>query len=286
MQHSVKRYKPVQFFALYFLLSWIPFWLAAIAGRGDQQNLANVFFIAGGVGAAATPLIMIYSSKDKEIINDYWRRIVEVRRIKFSGWMAAVLTVPVLTLGAVAISTLFGASWNQLHPRDVLITTPFMFIIWTLIAATAEEIALRGYGIDSLHGRMNLFKASVVLGVLWIIWHVPLVFWPGTFQNQLLEQPLAFVGYWVWMIPTTIFYSWIFCRNNRSILVAIIFHFMTNFVGEATGMGEIARFAQAILMISLVIVIVYGDRRMFFDSKLKPDERSAHDHHTSQTVLR
>jgi uncharacterized protein len=269
MENIIKRYRPVPFFALYFLLSWVPFWFAGLAARQGQPDLANLIFIAGGIGAAVTPLIMIYAAKDPQIIHDYWRRIVEVRRVNSGGWIAVLLTIPVLTLGAVAISTLFGASWDQLRLQTALTAAPLAFILWTLIAATAEEIALRGYGLDSLRERMNQFKASALLGVLWIIWHVPLVFWPGTFQNQLLEQPLAFVGYWAWMIPTTIFYSWLFYRNSRSTLAAILFHFMTNFIGESTGMGEIARFAQAVLMIMLVVGLVYIERGLFFHEELE-----------------
>jgi uncharacterized protein len=217
---------------------------------------------------------MIYTAKDRELIRDYWRRIFEVRRIRLSGWIAILLTIPALTVGAVAISTLFGDSWDQLTLRASTTAAPGLFGIWLLLVAVAiaEEIALRGYGIDSLRGRMSLFKASVILGALWALWHVPLVFWPGSFQNELIEQPLAFVGYWVWMIPMTIFYSWLFYRNRRSTLAAIVFHFMTNFVGEVTGMEEIARFAQVMLMVVLVIVLLRVERELFFSEEIEVAE--------------
>jgi uncharacterized protein len=274
METMIRRYRPLPFFALYFLLSWVPFWIAVLAARGGQPDLADTIFILGGVGAALTPLILIYTSKDRALVRDYWRRIFEVRRITPGGWIAILLTIPALTVGAVAISTLFGDSWDQLAPRMSSTATPGFFGLWALliVGAIAEEIALRGYGIDALRSRMNLFKASVILGLLWALWHVPLAFLPGSFQNELIEQPLAFAGYWVWMIPTTIFYSWLFYRNHRSTLAAIVFHFMTNFVGEVTGMEEIARFAQAMLMIALVIVLLRMERGLFFREEIETTE--------------
>ncbi|MFP4441959.1 MAG: CPBP family intramembrane glutamic endopeptidase [Spirochaetia bacterium] len=58
-----------------------------------------------------------------------------------------------------------------------------------------EELGWRGYVPDALRPRINLLQASLLLGMIWTVRHLPFVFVQVSFQQELLAHPGAFITY-------------------------------------------------------------------------------------------
>jgi uncharacterized protein len=101
-----------------------------------------------------------------------------------------------------------------------------------LFGPLPEEMAWRGFALDGLQSRLNALSSSLILGLAWTVWHLPLFFIQGSYQQGLgMGTPL----FWLYMldkIPQSIWMTWIYNNNRRSTLSAVLFHFMVNFVGE------------------------------------------------------
>jgi membrane protease YdiL (CAAX protease family) len=128
--------------------------------------------------------------------------------------------------GKVQISETFLDLLNQ--PARIIPFIGFTF----LFGPFPEELGWRGYALDGLQERKSVLVSSLILGTIWAIWHIPLFFMRGTFQSELGFGSIAFWQFMGSAILISIFFTWIYNNNNRSILSAMLFHFSINLTGN------------------------------------------------------
>lgn len=161
---------------------------------------------------------------------------MDCTRIRGRWYAVILLMVPGLTGLGVAGDMALGGRGADLaaaarlveHPSAVL---PFVVFV-LLFGPVPEELAWREYALEQLQQRWNALVSSVVLGGLWTVWHVPLFFLTGTYQQRL---GVGTPGFWLFMldkVPQSILMTWIYNNTHRSTLSAVLVHFMVNCVGE------------------------------------------------------
>ncbi|MBN2553425.1 MAG: CPBP family intramembrane metalloprotease [Spirochaetales bacterium] len=258
-------YRPFRFFLIDFLLTWVPLWLAVDGINRGWFDFNLIFMGAAGISAVPAALIMIYTSGSRELVRDFWRRALNPALIPGFWWGVTVLFVPLLMLLSVFISLAFSGSLSQLLPNEGLLSAPLGFVLLHLLyGPLPEELGWRGYGVDSLRSRMNGFWASITFGLIWPFWHLPLFFIEGSYQQALLCQPVPLFFYLAGMIPQAIIMNWIYFHANRSIITAVVFHFLINFVGEAFHINQLTKsIAGALFTIAAVLIVIF-DRDTFF----------------------
>lgn len=104
---------------------------------------------------------------------EYWRRIIDVRRIGWF-WLAAVLLiVPLAAVLALLTGLVVYGDFPVLPTAIGFLRQPFLllpFALSTLVfGPLPEEIGWRGFALDRLQHKLNPLSASLVLGVLWVI---------------------------------------------------------------------------------------------------------------------
>jgi membrane protease YdiL (CAAX protease family) len=257
-------YKPFRFFLIDFLLTWVPLWLA-VAGINRGWFRFNVVFMAvAGISAVPAALIMIYTSGKPELVRDFWRRAIDPTLISGRWWAVLLLFVPLLMVVSVLVSLAFGGSLSQLQPNDRLLAAPLGFVFLHLLyGPLPEELGWRGYGIDSLRSRMTGFWTSIVFGVIWPLWHLPLFFISGSYQQALLFRPVPLFFYLAGMVPQAIIMNWIYFRTNRSVISAVLFHFLINFVGEAFHISQVSKSIAGALYFGAALLVLIIDRDTF-----------------------
>jgi membrane protease YdiL (CAAX protease family) len=94
----------------------------------------------------------------------------------------------------------------------------------TLIGGQAgEEIGWRGYALPRLTERFGLAWASLILGVIWASWHLPLFFVPGTTTTGQ-----SFPLYLVQVTALSVAIAWLHTRSNGSLLLVMLMHAAIN----------------------------------------------------------
>jgi len=249
------------FFGLTFGLSWLVWVLAALSGGAGATTWPTVLHYLGGLVPPLVATALIHLRHDRETRRDYWRRVIDVKRIR-AGWYAVILlTVPVLAAVGALGDVLFGGSGARLEPRFVgqpLAILPFAFFT-LFFGPLPEEIAWRGYALDRLQARWTALISSLILGAVWTLWHVPLFFIEGTYQQSLVGS----LSLWLFMldkIPQSILMTWIYNHNRRSTLSAVLFHFTVNFVGELFALTQRAELVYVLSWIAaaLGVVAIWG----------------------------
>lgn len=91
-----------------------------------------------------------------------------------------------------------------------------------IIGGGVEEIGWRGFLQPTLQKRWSPFTSTMIVGVIWAVWHLPLWFVMGS--NQMNMNFL-----WFSLITLVLsFLLTIIYQSTKSIFLCIIFHALTN----------------------------------------------------------
>lgn len=266
---SSYTYKPLGYFFLTFITTYVFWFLGAyFSFQAGKTSLPVIFMMLGLLAPFVISFFMIFTSKNLALKNDFINRLFNVRLIQLKILPLFLFMMPISVFVSVAISFLFGGSALQLQFAKGFSFSGFMPVLLLLmLAAIFEELGWRGYAFDSLQSRYTYFKASVIFGILWSLWHFPLIFVQNTYQYEIVNQSLWFgVNFFAGIIPMGIIISWICIKNNKSILAAIVFHFITNISQEMLAITQFTKCIQTFVLAVIAGVIIVVDRELFFSS--------------------
>jgi membrane protease YdiL (CAAX protease family) len=129
---------------------------------------------------------------------------------------------------------------------------------FTRSGGISEEFGWRGYALPRLQARWNALVSSIVIGVIWAVWHIPLWFLAGSSQ-----QGSSFGLFLANLVLMSVLYTWLFNNAKGSILVAVFFHAMANTVAQMFPIPTDNLFYWVVLGLTVVLVVViYGPRRL------------------------
>lgn len=275
---SRSRYSsPWAYFVVVFAVSWsftVPAALSAV--NLTESPLLMIVYALGGLGPAVAAILLTYLSRDPVVWRDYWRRIVDFKRISLRWYGVIFLLVPAITAIAALMDWFLGGRGIELDLGARFLQQPLLILPLTLFylifGPLPEEIGWRGYALDRLQARWSALTSSLFLGVAWALWHLPQFFVKGTYQQSLGFGSTAF---WVFMFGTTILsilYTWIYNNTGRSTLSAILFHFVVNFTGELFALSaraEVLSFGLTVLA-AVLIVATWGAQRLAYQEENPP----------------
>jgi len=255
---------PWRFFALALGISWF-FWMWVVLLDWNVWKFPAIIFGALGLlGPAIAEIMLISRTHDKEQWRDYWERVFDVKRIGKKWFFVILLIFPVVHAIAILLSILSGSPFPGFETAKNLLSDPWRilpFAIFILIfGPLPEELGWRGYALDGLQARYNALVSSLILGVVWALWHVPLFFMKGTFQHDQLR--FATSGFWSYIfgpIIISVLFTWIYNNTNRSTLSAILFHFMINLTAELMPLTEQGRIysTELVTLLSVMVIVIW-----------------------------
>ena len=253
------------FVALTFAISWV-IWLAMIAGSisiATTVGLAlNVVATAGPSIAAVLLAIAVGGGELARLARGFSVALVR------PSWALVALLLPLLMV-AVAIAISAGAlgAAAPVVSAAVLgrIVTEFVRILF-LGGPLEEELGWRGYLLPRLQSGRTAWGASLVLGLAWGLWHIPLYFVMGTGQYETaasIGAGFAIGAFVVWTIGLSVLFTWLFNQTGGSLIVVILFHAAVNiaaFVPSAVGSTGAASFLYPLVtwVVALIVAARYG----------------------------
>lgn len=167
-------------------------------------------------------------------------------------WYGVALGLPILlSVVALALSGLLG--WPL--QMETAAFTPLLITVFVLVVG--EEIGWRGFALLRLLQRYSPVTASLVLGVLWAGWHVPMFVMPGT---PMMAIPFA--AYLPWVVGLTFLFTWLYQQTQGSLLLATLLHGAVNSLGVTNGALSTAEWRWLLAAIycgaALVVVVATG----------------------------
>ena len=261
------HYRPVRFYLVVFGFTWL-FWITSIFVQ--DKNVAMGFMMLGLFVPAITAIITVIFSKNKVLKNDLKQKIVGFYRIRLLNLLEAVVLFNIIVALSIFASALVGQSLNQFS-----FTADFSFsirgtsaLLTILLASIIEEVGWRGYGEDSIAEYCTWFRESILFGLIWSLWHLPLFFIKGTYHEGLASLGIGYaINFLVSVMPLGFLTTWVYVKNNRSMLACIIFHLFVNFLQEKIAMTPQTKCIETIFVSIAALVVVLSNKAMFFETK-------------------
>ena len=243
---------------LMFLYTW-PFDLSS-AGILPLQ-IPFPIYITLGWGFIFVSLVMTLLTLGRDEMVKLFKRFF-LWRVHWMWYLSAILLLPTLHFAAILLTAwLTGVPADYKHSmiRDfVPLDWPLlsMIIPWILfeVFTNGEEMGWRGYVLPRLQAKYNALISSLIVGVIWSIWHIP------KFLGTGFNSERSFLWFTVAHLALAILYTWLYNNSHGSLLLVTLFHASGNTVGAflpvkfaVTG-GILSNLETVFLVIAAIVV--------------------------------
>jgi uncharacterized protein len=238
----VRKHPLIAFFVLAYLLTW---WIYPLLRFSPLLGIPGLF------GPAVAAIIMAAVTGGKSGVKQLLSRVV-LWRVGVPWYVIALGLPTVLSLATACLSYLLGVS----ESIQIGALTGIELVLFVLVVG--EELGWRGYALPLLLEKRSALTASLILGVLWGLWHLPTFLVPGTPQYGL---PLpAFV---LLTVEYSILMTWVYLHTKGSVLIATVFHGAINlsqglFLGGIEGATRYWLLCIVYGVAALIVAVVLG----------------------------
>jgi membrane protease YdiL (CAAX protease family) len=129
------------------------------------------------------------------------------------------------------------------------------FLLWLLTFGLGEEFGWRGYALPRLQEGRTALTATLILGVIWALWHLPAFFYKDTYMAMglITGLPLLLLS----ILAASVVFTWLYNSTRGSLLMVILFHALFDFLSVSRAGGDtVAAIMSAGVMIWAVLVVV------------------------------
>ncbi|MBD3346435.1 MAG: CPBP family intramembrane metalloprotease [Chitinivibrionales bacterium] len=273
-----RTYKPVPYYILTYLITYALWFTGAYMSHrewGDGPHM--ILMLAGLIVPFVLSLVFIFASGKPVLKRLFFNRLVNIHLIAPETFPFIFLIMPLSVLLSIVLSLPFGGTISQFHfAEGFSFSAGFVPVVLLLfLASTFEELGWRGYAFDSLESKHTFFTASVIFGMVWSFWHFPLLFVKGSYQYEIFHQnPLYALNFFVSIIPLGVIISWVCIKNGKSILAAVLFHFIINMSQEVSAISPATKCIQTGVLTMIAVALIMVDRELFFSRKHFVPKRS------------
>jgi membrane protease YdiL (CAAX protease family) len=194
-------------------------WVLYLAGGQIEGPAAEVLRTASAFGPSLAALVLVLAARGRAGLWQ-WVRALCRWRLRW-WWHVGTLAAPpaVLGVGVLVHRALGGQPGTSEHDPRMWWMIPVVFVIVLVVGGPlGEEFGWRGYALPRLQQVMGPVAASLLLGVLWGMWHLPRMVDPTSVQYL--------VPWWIFLgqvVVMSVFYTWLLNRT-ASVVPALTLH--------------------------------------------------------------
>ncbi|RXZ72393.1 CPBP family intramembrane glutamic endopeptidase [Agromyces albus] len=221
------RHPLISFFVMAYAFAWLVELPVVLSETGTgllpytlpKPVIALSLAAATYLGPTVSAFIMTGVTEGRAGIRRLLRRYVQWR-VGVQWYLFVLVGIPIIILlGAIVVPGVL-ASFEPLT-LSLILAYPLAFVTTLLLGGPlGEEPGWRGFALPRLQRRNGPLLGSVILGVLWALWHLPL-FWTGVWTPPTIPNILMFI---VMITALTIIMTWVFNHANGSLLITMLMH--------------------------------------------------------------
>lgn len=214
----VQRHAISSYFLLTFAISWLGAFLVASPHLLRHENLPQLtgilMFPAMLLGPSISSVVLTWSGDGNAGLRDLGARLIGWRVPV--QWYLTLLIPPGLVLGVLLCLKTFASA--EYAPNKFLLG-----ILFGVPAGLLEEIGWTGYAFPKMASRLSALSASVFLGLLWGLWHLPVVNFLGAATPHGAYWLRFFLAFAAAMAAVRVLICWAY-SNTNSVLIAQLIH--------------------------------------------------------------
>lgn len=209
------------FFVITYAISWALFVAAgARMDGGTPSPLAQILFLAGAITPSFVALALTARAQGATSAGALLRRVLHWQ-VPGRWYLFAIGYFGALKLAVAAILRVATGAWPRFGSEPIYIM--LLAVAVSTWAQAGEEIGWRGYALPRLASRLGLRWASLLLGVIWATWHLPLFFLVST---DKVGQ--SFPLYLLQVTALSVTLAWLYARTGGSLLLVMLMHAAIN----------------------------------------------------------
>lgn len=276
MSKHLEGRSPIKFFALVFAYSW-GLWLPIIfitTGKDLGSNVLSIVVlleVLGGFAPLAAALTLVVRKHGWKESWQFVRQVFDFRT-KPMYYLLALVVPLIIHASAHYLAPLFNLEVaDTLIPADFMVGVPrwvlaipyFLFI--GMLGGGQEEFGWRGYAQQPLQERFGVLRASLLIGLVWGIFHLPLWFIPGDPHST---QP--FPAFVIQTVSVSLVYALLYNASGQKLIIPVLFHAMWNtapplfpFLHMIEGKPETAYWVYAGVNVLAGLIAAYFIKKRF-----------------------
>jgi uncharacterized protein len=254
----VKRHPLITFFVLAYALTWIIESPLVFLRDSITDAQGQILYILSANVVSVVAIVLTAIVFGRGALRKLLGRLL-IWRVNPFWYLVVVLGPVALAGGVVGLNTLMGGPALSLGMP--LLGAAF-FLAFSIVPGSAlgEEIGWRGYALPRLQAGRSALSASLILGPIWALWHLPL--WltgaPG-------RTPILYAAFVVSVIALSVILTWVYNGTGGSLLMVVLLHATFN-LPMTLAIDELGSRATVPLLLyfgllvvaAIVVVIVTG----------------------------
>jgi membrane protease YdiL (CAAX protease family) len=184
-------------------------------------------------------------------------------RVPFRWYLLGLAVIPAACLGAVAVLPGGIGALQNASAGSIVSTFAFFLVFGFFSGPLFEEPGWRGFALPRLERDRGPLVGTLILGVLWGVWHLPQFLVPEWAAQNGGSDPATIAAFLVLVMTLSPVLTWVYNRTG-SLWLAMVTHASIN---ASLSMGPVLPAAGPMLVgivafgaISLVLVIATRGR--------------------------
>lgn len=220
----IRRHPLTAYVLIAFAFSWIIEAPVALAAQGIipvelPAPAVAIAVIVATFGPTVGAFAVTAAIEGRRGVLRMLRRYVQWRA--GIGWYLFVLVgIPAIIILATLVVPGAVASYQPIL-GSLLAAYPMAFLLTVFLGGPlGEEPGWRGFALPRLQDRFGPLRGSLLLGVVWAAWHLPL-FWSGVWTPPTVANVVMFT---VMIVALTVIMTWVYNHTAGSLLIMILMH--------------------------------------------------------------
>lgn len=240
----------VAFFVLAFVWAWATGFVA-LQTKAQFPVFSTALLTAAGFGPSLAGFAVVAVLSDWTEFRNWLSRCLNWR-VDWRWFAVAFLLPPIVMLMALAI---FGQLGGRLPIPLAADRVPMAMLNFGLVLLVGgplgEEFGWRGYAMPALARKLNWRRASLIIGVVWGLWHLPLFFLADSAQAHT-PIPLFVLN----ILAGSVVFGWLFARTQGSVLPALVLHTSLNAWAGILGIVPTATTGGSYAWVTAILVVI------------------------------
>jgi len=253
-----------------FAISWLGWGVLILTGT--EPDFFNPWKMLAAFGPSLAGLAAIAFHSGKAGLRNVWRQMTHFGQPRWFWYLISLIAPPAIMLASLYIHIALGGTGLAFNdPAEIYRVIP-VFLLVLFFSVLGEEVGWRGFALPWLQKRFSAFQSSLILGVIWTLWHLPLFWIPGDFHQQL---PL--VWFLIQTVSITFLYTWMYNATRGSLLIILLLHAASNTAfgvlpmlpEAASGSLRPAWILNVLLVIAACLAVILNGRESMAKGKPK-----------------
>jgi membrane protease YdiL (CAAX protease family) len=231
----------------------------------------SMFLIIAAYSASLAGIILTAIVSGKAGLREMFRRLL-FWRAGIGWWAFALIAFALMYLGGLVLAALFSGSTLIVNlAQPLYMFFPLFIMKFFLDAGLGEELGWRGFLLPRLQARYSALVSSIIVGIVWGLWHLPLFMLEGMSPTYEMGQAIgvvpALLGYTVVVVmPYSILFTWMYNNTKGSLLLAFVFHasqaWFELFRDPDNLFGPYIGFSAILVVAAIVVIISSGAKNL------------------------